>query len=1019
MAIEATSARVSLREKPAPPGGQPAENGRPPPKFADPNQPDVVEHSTDAAHEALFKHDTAVAESHKAIILGQHAMAMEDRRAAKTRLMDASKGHKHAARQIVRLADQLSGEERRSRASATARRLAVAHRDAASRLEDAALGGSLIKARKAVDHTEKQASFLSSLLGGVRRPDDVGHTARITRTSDGQFRLHVYQGDQQVAESEHPTKAEAVAAAVAQHADMDWKNSDLVGINDEGNPVAGHELVRASVTQLRVDLDLDIDHNNWAKWDAEHQGMFRRGFGRELRGEAKHTGDHGRRIGLQNAATAIEGGAEPRHLHRMADMTQGSHSAVLRQVAERFAHNREVAASAKGAATPVIPHDHANGKYHLQDMAVARAATSAASKLNPGQVHHGRGEMTDAEYRAHRNHVEYELARHASGDLLRSPWSTHNREDRVNGVPGVYTEERQRLHDQILREYDKLAETVPREHRAIIMGGLGGSGKSTLLRHEAQSPDSVAGRLGIKFDRYDRKGTGSDKTGGDKPSNFVVINPDDIKERMAELGAVPEVDELSPMEATVFAHEEASMLAKRVAQRLQGQGTNVIHDITLNSVKSGQERILGDQKNNLKGLREQGYHTAGVMVDVTPEQSVRNAENRHRAGEDRFNKSIGYGGRYVPSDLTRAQADATGKYRSKNRAAFEELKRQGLFDHTLLIDNENFANRLLEETGQREGTMPFVRDTVPNPSPITGAMEAYSRGEMDFPALTAIIAHYQFGNPATHSTPNANYYDVEDTTYPEAGTWSEVVQGADTGLITDDELRQITEAMHEVRTAYAQRNIDPGHLEVRDWAEWDAEREAHEVRDAVGWHDQAQKASRYLLDHGGSTAERREVARAHDNAAFAFRQIKKHSYNPDIRMAADRAMRAHMNASRTFQQNRTTRSVDETAHKNADAAARRLVELAKRGGSGKGAAARPNPMRRAKDAVIEPITSGVQKGQVSLKITKDGKFVSATVHPSHEAAMAAAKKKGAQVVNSIPAGREKRRRIEAQRIGEP
>jgi hypothetical protein len=76
-------------------------------------------------------------------------------------------------------------------------------------------------------------------------------------------------------------------------------------------------------------------------------------------------------------------------------------------------------------------------------------------------------------------------------------------------------------------------------------------------------------------------------------------------------------------------------------------------------------------------------------------------------------------------------------------------------------------------------------------------------------------------------------------------------------------------------------------------------------------------------------------------------------------------------------------------------------------------------MRRAKDAVIEPITSGVQKGQVSLKITKDGKFVSATVHPSHEAAMAAAKKKGAQVVNSIPAGREKRRRIEAQRIGEP
>ena len=37
-----------------------------------------------------------------------------------------------------------------------------------------------------------------------------------------------------------------------------------------------------------------------------------------------------------------------------------------------------------------------------------------------------------------------------------------------------------------------------------------------------------------------------------------MINPDDIKEELAQRGMVPEIDGLSPMEATDLVHEESS-----------------------------------------------------------------------------------------------------------------------------------------------------------------------------------------------------------------------------------------------------------------------------------------------------------------------------------------------------------------------------------------------------------------------------------------------------------------------------
>ena len=83
------------------------------------------------------------------------------------------------------------------------------------------------------------------------------------------------------------------------------------------------------------------------------------------------------------------------------------------------------------------------------------------------------------------------------------------------------------------------ASGVPNDHKAIIAGGLAGAGKTTVLEKHA----------------------GIDR------SQYLTINPDDIKAEMAKRGMVPKVDGLSPMEASDLIHEESSYMARQLATR--------------------------------------------------------------------------------------------------------------------------------------------------------------------------------------------------------------------------------------------------------------------------------------------------------------------------------------------------------------------------------------------------------------------------------------------------------------------
>jgi predicted kinase len=206
----------------------------------------------------------------------------------------------------------------------------------------------------------------------------------------------------------------------------------------------------------------------------------------------------------------------------------------------------------------------------------------------------------------------------------------------VDRVRGIWTRERRDVHDAIVHDLYEESASVPCERQAIMAGGLGGAGKSTVL-------DSYAG-----IDR----------------SRFLRINPDDIKEEMAKRGLIPELDRLSPMEASDLVHEESSHVAKLLARRAIKDGKNVIWDITMSTA--------GGTLQRLEVLHEARYATKGVFVDIGIDVAVQRADARHRQGHDDYLAGKGFGGRYVPPEVIRAQADA--QWGSVNRRTFEEVK---------------------------------------------------------------------------------------------------------------------------------------------------------------------------------------------------------------------------------------------------------------------------------------------------------------------------------------------------------
>ena len=230
----------------------------------------------------------------------------------------------------------------------------------------------------------------------------------------------------------------------------------------------------------------------------------------------------------------------------------------------------------------------------------------------------------------------------------------------IDGAREVWSEERDALHDSIIQDLYAGASDVACERNAIIAGGLSGAGKSTVLE---------------KYAGIDR-------------SQYLTINPDDIKEEMASRGLIPQVEGLSPMEASDLVHEESSYIARQLSLLAQADGKNIIWDITMSSQATTAGRI--DQ------LRSAGYtRIQGIFVDIPVENAAARVDARHREGQDGYRAGQGFGGRFVPAEVLERQADPD--WGSLNRKNFEAVKHR--FDTWARYENSGAAPMLAEADG--------------------------------------------------------------------------------------------------------------------------------------------------------------------------------------------------------------------------------------------------------------------------------------------------------------------------------
>lgn len=263
--------------------------------------------------------------------------------------------------------------------------------------------------------------------------------------------------------------------------------------------------------------------------------------------------------------------------------------------------------------------------------------------------------LTDAEHAEHVKEVRDRLEKARADGLATDQQHT------IDPDRQRWSRDRRDLHRQITDTIYARAGHVPTERQAIVAGGLGGAGKSTVLE----------GYAGI-----DR-------------SKYLTINPDAIKAEMAGRGAIPHVEGLSPMEASDLVHEESSYIAKRLARRAQSEGKNIIWDITMSSQASTEGRI--------DDLRSAGYASIqGIFVDIPVETAVTRSDARHREGQDDYSIGKGFGGRFIPAEVIKAQADS--EWGSVNRKTFETVKHR--FDAWARYENS--------------GAIPVLADAGPN-----------------------------------------------------------------------------------------------------------------------------------------------------------------------------------------------------------------------------------------------------------------------------------------------------------------
>jgi zeta toxin len=292
----------------------------------------------------------------------------------------------------------------------------------------------------------------------------------------------------------------------------------------------------------------------------------------------------------------------------------------------------------------------------------------------------------------------------------------------------------QQLGELIAEVFRTIPDTVPRDYRAVIVGGLPGA-------------DRAAAR----------------EQAGIDGSQFLTISVGDVLDRMAAHGLIPAVPGRSPLAGAELVHAEAQHVAKRIGLFAVNGGWNIILDVTLASRPSAESWTYA--------LRFADYSVTAVFADLDVEESVRRAEAAYRHGEAEYQQGRGHGGRALPPDAIRALASPAAT------AARDSIR---------WVSGAEPASVTAGQA--RHGGLPG--------GAVAAMIDAYRRGQLSLDGLGLEFRVRRW--PAVPSAcppgmePAAAAIDDPEPYVP--GSFDDVVMAYDLGKLTDPEYEFLAEA---------------------------------------------------------------------------------------------------------------------------------------------------------------------------------------------------------------------------------
>lgn len=201
------------------------------------------------------------------------------------------------------------------------------------------------------------------------------------------------------------------------------------------------------------------------------------------------------------------------------------------------------------------------------------------------------------------------------------------------------------------------------QRHLLITGGPVGSGKSTALAaHEAE-------------------------LGGP----FLLVNVDDVTDRLIALGMVPTMPGLTPAESVHLVRNEADKLRDVVFARAMAAGYDIAYDTTMGYAPYAQGIAA---QAHAKGYAD----PVALFVNVDTQQSIDSAKTRWVSELERYLRDGDAapvdGGRFIsPNVPARNKPKRNSNLPSGSAESFVELARAGTFDKVLVIDNQgNFPS---------------------------------------------------------------------------------------------------------------------------------------------------------------------------------------------------------------------------------------------------------------------------------------------------------------------------------------